>query len=215
MTETNGNSLATRSVANDAKVKSFLDYVGLQVYTNEMQKWAGESLTKFEYTIIDKLPDSPYIFVEKQPRYIYMYDNDSDGTYELYMYVSALGDDAPSNATYELTKIGSIALDLADYYTKTEIAEQLKGYVHKEDDDYQETKQLAAKAATDAAAALKRAGEAESVAGGAAADASGAKAQVQNLAGRVAALEENGVGGGCDCTAIEESSIRGLFAALD
>lgn len=200
----------------ETKVKSFLDYEGLQIYTQEMQAWAGESLTKFEYTQVDTLPET-YITAETQPRYIYMYDNNSDGTQDLYMYVLTTNEDtdAPDEATYKLIQIGSIALDLADYYTKNDIITLLGDYVKHTDSDYQETKQLAAKAAIDAAAAVKKAGEAEAAAIGAAGTASSAQAAVTALAGKVAALEQNGVGGGCDCTAIAGDSIRSLFATLD
>lgn len=198
----------------EAKVKSFLDYGGLQIYTQEIQAWAGEALTKFEYTQVDTLPEI-YISDEKQPRYIYMYDNNSDGTQDLYMYLINTDPDAPSGTTYKLTNIGSIALKLEDYYTKAEIEGQLQGYVNKEDDDYKETKQLAAKAASDAATAIEKSASAEAAAIGAAGTASSAQAAVTALASKVAKLEQGGVGGGCDCTAIEGASIRSLFATLD
>lgn len=203
-------------VMTEAKVKSFLDYDGLKIYTKEMQAWAGESLTKFEYTRVDTIPET-YIPDETQPRYIYMYDNNSDGTQDLYMYVLITKEDtdAPSEATYKLIQIGSIALDLADYYTKNEIGALLADYVKHTDNDYQETKQLAAEAASAASAALETAGQANAAAIGAAGTASSAQAAVTALAGEVAKLKQNGVGGGCNCTAIEASSIYSLFATLD
>lgn len=201
-------------VMTETKVKSFLDYVGLQIYTQEMQAWAGNSLTKFEYTQVDTLPET-YITAETQPRYIYMYDNNSDDTQDLYMYLINTDPDAPSGTTYKLIQIGSIALDLADYYTKDEINTQLNDYVKKTDQDYLQLKQDAAQAAANADAAIIKAGEAYAAAIGASGTAISAQSAVNALAGKVAALEQNGVGGGCNCTAIAETSILSLFAALD
>lgn len=200
----------------DNKVKLFLDYGGLQVYTTEMQKWTAESLTKFEYTKVDTLPDT-YISNDTQPRYIYMYDGDNDGTLDLYMYVIITEEDteAPAETTYKLIKIGSIALELAGYYTKEEITTILEDYVKNTDEDYVTTKQAAAKAASDAEAALTTAGQASAAAIGASGVASSAQAAVTALAGEVAKLKQDGVGGGCNCTAIESSSIISLFATLD
>lgn len=221
MTETNVNSMNAVSVVNGTvttptKVKSFLDYDGLTIYTQEMQAWSADSLTKFEYTKVDTIPDT-YIPDANQPHYIYMYDSDNDGTLDLYMYVIVTEADteAPAEANYKLINIGSIALDLADYYTKEEIISQLSDYVKKTDQDYLQLQQDAAQAAATADAAIIKAGEAQAAAIGAAGTASSAQAAVTALAGKVAALEQNGVGGGCNCTAIAETSIRNLFAALD
>lgn len=200
----------------DNKVKLFLDYDGLRVYTEEMQGWSAKSLTKFEYTKVDTPPNT-YISDDTQPRYIYMYDSDNDGTLDLYMYVIITEEDtdAPAETTYKLIKIGSIALELTDYYTKEEITAILEDYVKNTDEDYVTTKQAAAKAASDAEAALDTAGQANAAAIGASGVASSAQAAVTALAGEVAKLKQNGVGGGCNCTAIESSSIRSLFATLD
>lgn len=221
MTETNVNSMTTGSVINDpvttpTKVKSFLDYTGLQIYTNEMQAWSANSLTKFEYKKVDTIPDT-YIPDANQPRYIYMYDSDNDGTVDLYMYVivTEADTDAPAEANYKLINIGSTALDLADYYTKAEITDQLQGYVHKESDEYLELQKTAAEAKEQAEKAAELAGSANNAAVGAAATAGSAKAQVEALASEVAKLQLNGVGGGCNCTAIDSYSITSLFAALD